>query len=42
MEFRTQVAEALAELDDALLARVVDGPFPSPDELHAALAAHRS
>ncbi|QRX95428.1 tetracycline resistance ribosomal protection protein Otr(A) [Streptomyces noursei] len=38
-EFRTQVAEALAELDDALLARVVDGPFPSPDELHAALAA---
>ncbi|MYT31410.1 MULTISPECIES: tetracycline resistance ribosomal protection protein Otr(A) [unclassified Streptomyces] len=39
-EFRTRVAEALAEIDDALLARVVDGPYPSADELRAALAAH--
>ncbi|MFE7311838.1 GTP-binding protein [Streptomyces sp. NPDC057555] len=37
-EFRTRVAETLAETDDALLARVVDGPFPSADELHTALA----
>ncbi|MEU7642703.1 tetracycline resistance ribosomal protection protein Otr(A) [Streptomyces sp. NPDC039016] len=39
-EFRTRVAETLAEVDDALLARVVDGPFPTPDELHTALAEH--
>lgn len=37
-DFRTQVAEVLAETDDTLLARVVDGPHPSPDELRAALA----
>ncbi|MFK0295182.1 GTP-binding protein [Streptomyces sp. NPDC090442] len=37
--FRDRVAEALAETDDALLARVVDGPFPSADELRTALAA---
>ncbi|MES4901055.1 MULTISPECIES: tetracycline resistance ribosomal protection protein Otr(A) [unclassified Streptomyces] len=36
--FRAQVAEALAETDDALLARVVDGPPPTPAELRAALA----
>ncbi|MFE6686934.1 GTP-binding protein [Streptomyces sp. NPDC057743] len=36
--FRDRVAEALAETDDALLARVVDGPFPSVDELRTALA----
>ncbi|WP_037771319.1 tetracycline resistance ribosomal protection protein Otr(A) [Streptomyces sclerotialus] len=37
-DFRTRVAETLAETDDALLARVVDGPYPSPDELRSALA----
>jgi len=36
---RTEVAEALAETDDALLARLVDGPLPSPTEVRAALAA---
>ncbi|WP_421106494.1 tetracycline resistance ribosomal protection protein Otr(A) [Streptomyces sp. NEAU-S77] len=36
---RTEIAEALAETDDALLARVVDGPLPSPAEVRAALAA---
>lgn len=34
-----RVAETLAETDDALLARVVDGPFPTPEELATALAA---
>ncbi|MEU1805052.1 tetracycline resistance ribosomal protection protein Otr(A) [Streptomyces sp. NPDC019937] len=36
---RTEMAEALAETDDALLARLVDGPLPSPAEVRAALAA---
>jgi ribosomal protection tetracycline resistance protein len=36
---RTELAEALAETDDALLARLVDGPLPSPAEVRAALAA---
>ncbi|EFL23874.1 tetracycline resistance protein TetP [Streptomyces himastatinicus ATCC 53653] len=36
---RTEVAEVLAETDDALLARLVDGPLPSPAEVRAALAA---
>ncbi|WP_063736000.1 tetracycline resistance ribosomal protection protein Otr(A) [Streptomyces sp. RTd22] len=36
---RTEIAEALAETDDALLARLVDGPLPSPAEVRAALAA---
>ncbi|MFI5777643.1 GTP-binding protein [Nocardia sp. NPDC051570] len=30
-------AETLAEHDDSLLARIVDGPAPTPPELHAAL-----
>ncbi|MFD8866304.1 tetracycline resistance ribosomal protection protein Otr(A) [Streptomyces sp. NPDC059590] len=38
-DVRTQMAEALAETDDALLARVLDGPPPTPAELRAALAA---
>ncbi|MEU5029910.1 translation factor GTPase family protein [Streptomyces milbemycinicus] len=37
-DFRAQMAEALAETDDALLARVLDGPPPTPAELRAALA----
>ncbi|MBO3674753.1 tetracycline resistance ribosomal protection protein Otr(A) [Streptomyces sp. NEAU-YJ-81] len=36
---RTEAAEVLAELDDAMLARVVDGPLPSAEEVRAALAA---
>ncbi|POX36528.1 tetracycline resistance ribosomal protection protein Otr(A) [Streptomyces sp. Ru73] len=36
--FRTRVAEVLAETDDALLARVVDGPYPTAAELRTALA----
>ncbi|WP_225842530.1 elongation factor G [Streptomyces albus] len=35
-----EIAEALADVDDALLARVVDGPPLSPDELRTALAGH--
>lgn len=38
-DVRAQMAEALAETDDALLARVLDGPPPTPAELRAALAA---
>ncbi|MFI0780299.1 tetracycline resistance ribosomal protection protein Otr(A) [Streptomyces sp. NPDC021212] len=38
-DVRTEAAEALAETDDALLARLVDGPLPSPAEVRAALAA---
>lgn len=37
--YRVRVAETLAETDDTLLARVVDGPFPTAGELAAALAA---
>ncbi|MCK7624273.1 TetM/TetW/TetO/TetS family tetracycline resistance ribosomal protection protein [Streptomyces sp. RS10V-4] len=37
-EFRARVAETLADSDDALLARVVDGPAPSAGELRTALA----
>ncbi|MFE5121212.1 tetracycline resistance ribosomal protection protein Otr(A) [Streptomyces sp. NPDC056669] len=36
---RTEAAEMLAEMDDAMLARVVDGPLPSAGEVWAALAA---
>ncbi|MFF4483232.1 tetracycline resistance ribosomal protection protein Otr(A) [Streptomyces sp. NPDC001520] len=36
---RTEAAEVLAEMDDAMLARVVDGPLPSAGEVWAALAA---
>ncbi|WP_413807730.1 GTP-binding protein [Streptomyces sp. OE57] len=36
---RTEAAEVLAETDDAMLARVVDGPPPSAEEVGAALAA---
>ncbi|MER8157209.1 tetracycline resistance ribosomal protection protein Otr(A) [Streptomyces sp. NPDC094472] len=36
---RTAAAEVLAELDDTMLARVVDGPLPSAEEVWAALAA---
>ncbi|MFK4182727.1 GTP-binding protein [Streptomyces sparsogenes] len=38
-DFRAHAAEALAETDDALLARVLDGPPPTAAELRAALAA---
>ncbi|MER6139113.1 tetracycline resistance ribosomal protection protein Otr(A) [Streptomyces sparsogenes] len=38
-DFRADAAEALAETDDALLARVLDGPPPTAAELRAALAA---
>ncbi|MFE1093831.1 GTP-binding protein [Streptomyces smyrnaeus] len=37
---RAGAAETLAEHDDALLERVVDGPPPTGEELWAALAAH--
>lgn len=37
-EFRTRVAETLAEVDETVLARVVDGPFPDPAALRTALA----
>ncbi|MBI0299379.1 tetracycline resistance ribosomal protection protein Otr(A) [Streptomyces sp. PRKS01-29] len=36
---RAEAAEVLAETDDAMLARVVDGPPPSAEEVWAALAA---
>ncbi|MBZ6476201.1 tetracycline resistance ribosomal protection protein Otr(A) [Streptomyces griseocarneus] len=36
-DFRTRTGEALAETDDVLLARIVDGPPPSREELRAAL-----
>ncbi|KUJ70082.1 GTP-binding protein [Streptomyces albus subsp. albus] len=36
--FRTELAEALAEVDTGLLARVVDGSYPDAAELGAALA----
>lgn len=39
-EAAARVAEALAGADDELLARVLDGPPPTPGELAAALAAH--
>ncbi|GAA2347879.1 GTP-binding protein [Streptomyces violaceusniger] len=38
-DVRAEAAEVLAETDDALLARVVDGPLPSAEEVAAALAA---
>ncbi|WP_262700433.1 MULTISPECIES: tetracycline resistance ribosomal protection protein Otr(A) [Streptomyces] len=38
-EVRVEAAEVLAETDDAMLARVVDGPLPSAEEVGAALAA---
>ncbi|MEV5986395.1 tetracycline resistance ribosomal protection protein Otr(A) [Streptomyces sp. NPDC052051] len=38
-ELRTELAEALAEVDRAILAAVVDGPEPNVDRLRAALAA---
>ncbi|QKV93117.1 GTP-binding protein [Streptomyces sp. NA02950] len=36
---RAETAEVLAETDDTMLARVVDGPLPSSGELWTALAA---
>ena len=36
---RAGLAEALADVDPAVLAAVVDGPEPTSDQLHAALAA---
>ncbi|WP_143587902.1 hypothetical protein [Streptomyces alboverticillatus] len=39
-DFRTRTGEVLAETDDALLARIVDGPAPSSEELGAALHDH--
>jgi ribosomal protection tetracycline resistance protein len=38
-EFTSALAETLADVDDAMLARLVDGPPPSPGELRAALWA---
>ncbi|MFF1295740.1 MULTISPECIES: tetracycline resistance ribosomal protection protein Otr(A) [unclassified Streptomyces] len=35
-----ELAESLADIDADLLAAVVDGPAPTPDDLHQALAAH--
>ncbi|MEV7888740.1 tetracycline resistance ribosomal protection protein Otr(A) [Streptomyces sp. NPDC002817] len=35
-----ELAESLADIDPDLLAAVVDGPAPTPDDLHKALAAH--
>ncbi|MHC3467256.1 tetracycline resistance ribosomal protection protein Otr(A) [Streptomyces sp. 7R007] len=35
-----RLAEALAEVDPDLLAAVVDGPEPTPDDVRASLAAH--
>ncbi|MEU1474718.1 tetracycline resistance ribosomal protection protein Otr(A) [Streptomyces sp. NPDC005760] len=35
----SRLAEALAEVDQDILAAVVDGPGPTPDDLHKALAA---
>ncbi|MFF0310364.1 tetracycline resistance ribosomal protection protein Otr(A) [Streptosporangium sp. NPDC004379] len=37
--FRARVAEVLAENDDALLAALVDGPPPTPDELGVKIRA---
>jgi len=36
-DFRTQVAEILADNDDGLLARIVEGSVPSPSELQSLL-----
>ncbi|MFJ9418788.1 tetracycline resistance ribosomal protection protein Otr(A) [Streptomyces sp. NPDC101227] len=36
---RGRIAEAVAEVDESLLARVVDGPPPTADRVRAALAA---
>ncbi|MEV0372189.1 tetracycline resistance ribosomal protection protein Otr(A) [Streptomyces sp. NPDC050636] len=36
---RDRIAETVAEADDSILARVVDGPPPTEDQLRAALAA---
>ncbi|ATL67798.1 elongation factor G [Nocardia terpenica] len=38
--FAADTAEVLADLDDTVLARVVDGPALTPHELRAALAEH--
>ncbi|WP_069814409.1 elongation factor G [Streptomyces sp. TP-A0874] len=38
--FGSRLAEVLAENDEALLARLVDGPILTPEELHTALADH--
>ncbi|MGW2567185.1 tetracycline resistance ribosomal protection protein Otr(A) [Streptomyces sp. NPDC001537] len=35
-----QLAEALAEVDPGILAALVDGPAPTPDDLRKVLAAH--
>ncbi|MET8076671.1 tetracycline resistance ribosomal protection protein Otr(A) [Streptomyces sp. NPDC005303] len=35
-----RLAEALADVDPDILSAVVDGPEPTPDDLHRALAAH--
>ncbi|MFB6436254.1 GTP-binding protein [Streptomyces sp. NPDC056411] len=38
-QVRDRIAEAVAEVDESVLARVVDGPPPTAEELAAALAA---
>ncbi|MGW1373801.1 tetracycline resistance ribosomal protection protein Otr(A) [Streptomyces sp. NPDC002446] len=38
-QVREQLAEAVAEADESLLAQLVEGPPPTPDRLRAALAA---
>ncbi|MFD3843159.1 tetracycline resistance ribosomal protection protein Otr(A) [Streptomyces sp. NPDC058642] len=40
LRYGDELAESLADLDPDLLAAVVDGPAPTPDDLRKALAAH--
>ncbi|WP_405650714.1 tetracycline resistance ribosomal protection protein Otr(A) [Streptomyces sp. NBC_00019] len=40
LRYGDELAESLADIDPDLLAAVVDGPTPTPDDLHKALAAH--
>jgi ribosomal protection tetracycline resistance protein len=39
LPYGPELAEALADVDPDILAAVVDGPAPTPDDLHKALAA---
>ncbi|MCX5329528.1 tetracycline resistance ribosomal protection protein Otr(A) [Streptomyces sp. NBC_00140] len=40
LRYGDELAESLADIDPDLLAAVVDGPAPTPDDLDKALAAH--
>ncbi|KKD09261.1 tetracycline resistance ribosomal protection protein Otr(A) [Streptomyces sp. WM6386] len=40
LRYGDELAESLADIDPDLLAAVVDGPAPAPDDLRKALAAH--